>query len=132
MSIYLKKNKNWHTLEYISKPIYNLSQYVNIILPEKSQSKVLFLLWFLLKLFSNNLFLSLHVLTKSDFFFNNWLLSNNLTINSFSVRHLLQQSIWLDIWLLLRFPMKSWVPCLNLLIARCIWTIRCYFCIWNN
>ena len=60
---------------------------------KKNRSIVSFLLRFLYKRFNNNLFLSLYVLTNSDFLFNNWLLSNDLITNSSSVRHNLQQLI---------------------------------------
>ena len=67
---------------------------INIISIRKNrQSIVSFLQRFLFKLFNNNLFLCMHVLTNSDFLFNNWSLSVDLIINSFSVKHNLQQSI---------------------------------------
>ena len=64
ISIYLN-NKNTDILENVTKPTYKYH-------------------------FTRK---DLHVLTNSDFLFNNWLLSNYLIINSFSVRHNLQQSI---------------------------------------
>ena len=63
------------------------------MLPVKTQSIVSFLLRFFFKPFNNNLLLCLHVLTNSYFLSNNCLLSNDLIINSLSVKHNLQQSI---------------------------------------
>ena len=67
---------------------------INIISIRKNhQSTVSFLQRFLFKLFNNNLFLCMHVLTNSDFLFNNWSLSMDLIMNSFSVKRNFQQSI---------------------------------------
>ena len=74
-----EKQKHKYVSMYI-RQLYNL--------PKNSIHCII--LQFIFKVFSNNLFSCLHVITNSDFLFNNWLSSMDFVIDRFSVKHDLQ------------------------------------------